>query len=338
MGQDLILRAEEAPARITREGDVDSTVDLSALLSRIEALETRLCGAESNKEEEVEFKEGQTEMVDDLQFFADSTHCFMFHDEIVLAHGIKYRVTFSDRIFAYFVVAFQIGVYLFVIALSLQEFHDANNYSPVLIYDPTWECYNGKTVDPSTLWCDTGFNWSGMTVSATVAGFFIVITVSPDISQAYAMFRDCSQPGAKSSAVLITIEALAAVIAGATVTHLMFLHGVTELILSVVGVAFLHDMDECLRNTFDQLGSSKKMMAQILAVYAIFGTAQRISSVLLENKNNQLHFIFVDVLFWASASQLFVSLILYRSKSAIICSAALLGTVVSYLLVVVYFV
>ena len=189
----------------------------------------------------------ETESNNVNDFFKSSSNQFLFCTEIQDSDGNKVRdINLLDRIVGVIIIILQISSYIYMFIQTLANIKD--DTVGVEIKHGICQSNSGNINTFNELSCTPGEENIGVPFLALIVLSFFVL---PDISEAVKLFK-CNGLLPKISCIIIIIEAIIAMITGGTVAALGNVQSGLESFLGCVGVVFIHDIDEKIKEFYFQ--------------------------------------------------------------------------------------
>mmetsp|Transcript_4514 Transcript_4514/g.7543 ORF Transcript_4514/g.7543 Transcript_4514/m.7543 type:complete len:236 (-) Transcript_4514:219-926(-) len=199
---------------------------------------------------------------EDVHVFADSTHCFIFED-VVEVNGEQHKVGFVDRLYAYLVITFQYGVYLYLATLAASDIK--GDTVPVEIGHANCGDDNSQ---PSLANLECSAN-DESPVPIFLALITLAFFIMPDVAGCLQLFKR-SGVRSKIAALFILGETMLALAAGAIFARLGNVSSSGDAFLGCVGVVFVHDIDEKIKASMDNMKSPLLIIPFVLMA-VVFG-------------------------------------------------------------------
>ena len=220
---------------------------------------------EKAKDEETQTQiQDLTEEQEDIRYthFNDSTHQFMFTDQLMENGKVIRDLHICDKLLAFCLILLQIALYIYLITTTQKDI--ADDVVPVEITHGNCQESNGMVNGATaSLQCNANKENPGPVITAI---FVLICFVISDVASAFQMLGCCSSKCSSSCsgnirmafvAVLIIIEAILAIIAGTYFASLGNISSGVDAFLGCVGVVFIHDIDEKVRQFYSRLPSFK---------------------------------------------------------------------------------
>eukprot|EP00578_Thalassiosira_sp_NH16_P029786 CAMPEP_0181079310 /NCGR_PEP_ID=MMETSP1071-20121207/1962_1 /TAXON_ID=35127 /ORGANISM="Thalassiosira sp., Strain NH16" /LENGTH=433 /DNA_ID=CAMNT_0023160705 /DNA_START=46 /DNA_END=1344 /DNA_ORIENTATION=+ len=211
--------------------------------------------------------------------FADSIYSRLFMDEIDLGEFGSYTLLKRDRISAVWIMAFQLVTYIYLALLMFNKIKASlqNLENPSLEIISSDYCYNASRYDgdfydammkvdlydnlatanvtaeslPGLLQCSNQLESIAHTTEEAllnkIGGWMAILLllqlIAPDVVGAFVLLT-CPGRRCKAVAVIILVEAVAAICVATLSLSLFEEDGALDRFMWIVGIAFVHDLDE----------------------------------------------------------------------------------------------